>query len=173
MNLIFILVTSAIFVVLYLVVPPFRVLDGLLEINNTLFLQFSVFLVSLYVLNRLIFQPLLQVWDRREELTRGTVEQARQLVDEVDSIIAEYDTKMDEARSEANETRNELRRQGQEEAEKLVSAARSEAQSRIEDHRNKLQTEVETVKAKVKPEVELLARDISSRILGGEVQDGA
>lgn len=173
MNLIFILVTSAIFVVLYLVVPPFRVLDGLLEINNTLFLQFSVFLVSLYVLNRLIFQPLLQVWDRREELTRGTVEQARQLVDEVDSIIAEYDTKMDEARSEANETRNELRRQGQEEAEKLVSAARSEAQSSIEDHRNKLQTEVETVKAKVKPEVELLARDISSRILGGEVQDGA
>lgn len=177
MNLIFILITSALFVVLYLVVPPFTQLEGLLEINNTIFLQFAVFLTALYILNRLIFQPLLGVWDKREDLTRGTVEEAKQLIDEVEKIIAEYDTKMEEARNEANEVRAELRREGQQEAEKMVSAARVDVQNQIENHRDNLEKEVENVREKIKPEIETLARDISSRILGtqqqGEVQNSA
>lgn len=168
MNLIFILFVSAIFVVLYMIVPPFKQLEGLLEINNTILLQFPIFLISLYILNKLIFQPLLTVWDRRESLTQGTVDEARKLTDEADNIIAQYETKLDEAREQANEQRAELRREGQVEAEKMISSAREDAQKQIEGHRNKLETEIKDVKSKIEPQIQILAKDISNRIVGGE-----
>lgn len=169
MNLVFIAVVSAIFVVLYMLIPPFKQLEGLLEINNTIFLQFPVFLVALYILNKLIFQPLLQIRDRRESLTMGTIKEARELTEQVEKIIEEYDIKMNEARVEAAEARNELRREGQQEAEKMISEARNDSQNQIEKHREKLESELKEVRAKINPEIELLAKNISSRILGGEV----
>lgn len=170
MNLFFILIVSAIFMVLYIIVPPFKMLEGLLEINNTLLIQFPVFLISLYVLNKLMFQPLLTVWDRRESLTEGTVKEAKKLTDEADSIIAEYENKLDEAREQANEQRAELRREGQVEAEKMISSARTDAQKQIENHRDKLESEIKEVKSQIEPQIELLAKDISNRILNGEAR---
>ncbi|MGH7885878.1 MAG: ATP synthase F0 subunit B [Thermodesulfobacteriota bacterium] len=168
MNLIFIIVISAIFAVLYIIIPPFKQLEGLLEINNTVLLQFPIFLIALYILNKLIFQPLLQVWDRRDSLTKGTVKEARELTAQVEKIIEDYDIKLNEARNEAAEARNELRREGQQEAEKMISAARNDSQNQIEKHREKLESELKEMRTKIKPEIELLAKNISSRILGRE-----
>ncbi len=168
MKLILILIVSAIFVVLYMIVPPFTQLEGLLEVNNTVLLQFPIFLIALYILNKLIFQPLLTIWDRRESLTQGTVDEAKKLTEEADTIITQYETKLDEAREHANDARAELRREGQLEAEKMISSVRQDAQKQIEDHRDKLESEIKDVKSKIEPQIELLAKDISNRIVGGE-----
>lgn len=172
MNLIFILVTCAISVLLYFILPPIQeapVLNllkgGPLEINNTLFLMLPVFLISLYILNKLLFSNLVNVWDRRQKLTKGTIEESNRLNEEVENIIKNYDLKMEEAREEANEIRNELRKQGQEEADNILTSARSEAQSKLDDHRNKLTDEIQEIKTRIQSEVDSLSRDISDQIL--------
>ena len=90
-----------VFVVLALSSCSFKVGEGLISFDQTLLLQFAIIIATLYILNVLLFQPLLSLLDRREKLTRGTVEEARELTEKADKIIEDYNNKLNDARVEA------------------------------------------------------------------------
>ena len=109
------------------VVPSANAAENMLSVDKTLIIQLVIFLVGLFLLNRLVFRPLLGVWDRREELTAGTLAEAEEMTRKAESAIAEYNEKIAEARTQATETRNELRQQGQSESSRMLLSARDAA----------------------------------------------
>ena len=146
----------------------FKVGEGLISFDQTMLLQFAIILAALYILNALIFKPLLSLLDRREKLTRGTVEEAKDLTEKADKLIEDYNVKINEARAEASEKRAEIRREAQQVAEKMVSEARQEAHTVLENYKKDLDTQVTDIKEKIKPEIEDLASNIASKVLGTE-----
>ena len=114
------------------VVPSASAAENLLSVDQTLVIQLVIFLIALFLLNRLVFRPLLGVWDRREELTAGTLREAEEMTRKAESAISEYNEKLAEARAQATETRNELRQQGQAESSKMLLEAREAAQAELE-----------------------------------------
>ena len=48
----------------------------LLSVNYTVFIQIIIFLIAIYILNKLVFKPFLGLVDRRDKLTRGAIEEA-------------------------------------------------------------------------------------------------
>ena len=86
------------------VVPPASAAENLLSVDQTLVIQLVIFLIALFLLNRLVFRPLLGVWDRREELTAGTLREAEEMTRKAESAISEYNEKLAEARTQATET---------------------------------------------------------------------
>ena len=147
------------------VVPSANAAENMLSVDETLVIQLVIFLVGLFLLNRLVFRPLLGVWDRREELTTGMLREAEEMTRKAESAIAEYNEKLAGAKAQATETRNELRQRGQSESSKMLLSAREAAQAELEDTRGILESEVAKIKTDLQGEIESLASEISNRVL--------
>ena len=80
------------------VVPSADAAENMLSVDETLIIQLVIFLIGLFLLNRLVFRPLIGVWDRREELTAGTLREAEEMTRKAEGAIAEYNEKLAEAR---------------------------------------------------------------------------
>ena len=147
------------------VVPSANAAENLLSVDRTVVIQLLIFLVALFLLNTLVFRPLLGVWDRRDKLTAGTLREAEEMTQKAESAITEYNEKLAEARVQATETRNELRQQGQSESSKMLLSAREAAQGELEGAREILESEIAKIRADLRGEAELLAAEISDRVL--------
>ncbi len=143
--------------------------DDLLSVNKTVFIQIVLFLIAIYILNKLVFKPFLNLMDRRDKLTRGAIEEAKELEEKVAHIIEEYDAKLAEARSLAVEERNKIVQEGQSAADDILSKAREETSELLHEAKHKLEAETEEIKNKVKTDVDDIAQDIASRVLGKEI----
>lgn len=148
------------------------VADDLLTVDWTVGVQLVTFIVALWLLNKLVFRPLLRVRDRREELTAGTLKEAEETAQKAEETIAEYERRIAEARAAATETRNELRQRGQAEAAGILASAREEAQAELERKRAVLEGELSGIRAGLRSEAESLAASIAERVLGGEGAGG-
>ena len=145
--------------------PSANAAEDMLSVDKTLAVQLVIFLAGLFLLNRLVFRPLLGVWDRREELTAGTLAEAGEMTRRAENAIAEYNEKLAEARAQAAETRNELRQQGQAESSRMLLSARDAAQAELEGARGTLESEVAKIRVDLQGEIESLAAEISDRVL--------
>jgi F-type H+-transporting ATPase subunit b len=143
--------------------------EGILSVDKTLVIQIIVFVAAIFVLNSLLFKPLLGLMEKREQLTTGTIGEAKELEQKVGQIIGEYNARLNEARAKALEERNEIRREAQAAAEDIIRKAREEAQILLEEAKGKLASETKEIKEKIRSDIEVLAREMASRILGKEV----
>lgn len=143
--------------------------DELLSFDRTVVVEFFIFIVAIYVLNKLLFQPLVNVRYRREDLTVVKMEEARKLNEDLEKRVNEYRSKIESAREEAYEQRGEIRRQAQEQAEEIVAEARKEAEEQVEKYKQELASEVKDIKQSMKPQIESLAKNIASKVLAKEV----
>lgn len=144
----------------------------MLSVDWTVGIQFVIFLVALYVLNAFVFRPLLDVRERRERLTAGTLAEAERMAEKARVAVAEYEKKIAEARERATEIRNDLRQRGQEEASKMLADARAVAQAELDRKRTVLEGEISKMKSELGSEVETLAEKICERILEGRTENG-
>lgn len=142
--------------------------DDLLSVDRTVVIQIVIFIASIFILNALVFRPFIRLIDRREKLTKGAIEEARELEEKVKEIIEEYDAKLGEARAQAQEERSKILREAETASEGIIAKARQEAAGVIEEAKTKLEADTGRIKEKLKGDVELLAKDIASKILGKE-----
>ncbi|MCK5392211.1 MAG: ATP synthase F0 subunit B [Deltaproteobacteria bacterium] len=144
--------------------------DDLLSVNYTVFIQIAIFLLAIFILNKLVFKPFLNLVDRRDKLTRGAIEEAQALEVRVEEIIEEYDVKLNEARALAVEERNKIILEGQTVADSIIGKAREETEVILEDAKIKLEADTQEIKEKIKGDIDELAEDIASRVLGKEAR---
>ena len=144
--------------------------DDLLSINYTVFIQIAIFLLAIFILNKLVFKPFLNLVDRRDKLTRGAIEEAQALEARVEEIIAEYDVKLNEARALAIEERNKIILEGQTVADSIIGKAREETGVILADAKTKLEADTQEIKEKIKGDIDELAGDIASKVLGKEAR---
>ncbi len=159
---------SNIFILFLTAVNTFAAGDNLLSVDKTILFQFIIVILGLFIINKLILQPMLSLLDRREKLTKGTADEARELTEKAENLINDYKLKIDEARAEANEKRAEIRREAQLISEKMISEARDESHSSLEKYKGELDVQVNDIKTKIKPEIENLAKEISDKVLSME-----
>jgi F-type H+-transporting ATPase subunit b len=143
--------------------------EDLLSVNYTVFIQIVIFLIAIFILNKLVFKPFLNLVDRRDMLTRGAIEEAHELEEKVKAIIEEYDLKLDEARVLAAQERSKLVLEGQKVAGEIIGKAREEAGVFLEEAKVKLEADTKEIKEKIKGDIDELAIDIASKVLGKEV----
>lgn len=143
--------------------------EELLKIDKTLIVQIIIFIAAIFILNSLLFKPLLGLIEKRERLTTGRIKEAKELRERVEQIEKEYRAKLDEIRAKAMEERNEMRREAQAAAEDLIEKAHREAQALLGEVQSKLELEAKEIRERIKPEIEVLAHEIALKILGRKV----
>src|SRR5437660_538922 len=74
---------------------------SLLKPDMTLFVVIGVFLLLVFLLNTLIFKPVLNVVNERERLTTGAMAQAKHSMHDYEKRLSTYEEKIGQARAES------------------------------------------------------------------------
>lgn len=147
--------------------PAASAAGNLITADKTVFIQFAIFLVALYILNALFFKPLMELADKRERATSGSGREADELAAKTEEIAAKYEAALKDAREQALAERARLTKSAAAEADGIVSSAREEARSLFEKRAEELAARTEKARAGMSAEIEEIARVIT-RAAGGK-----
>ena len=142
-----------------------------LNIDWTAFIILALFTFLFLSLTRLIFKPFLRTIDLRDEKTIKTRKKAEQLQKEATKIYQEHQETVAQARIDAQEVRRQLRLEGLKNKEEHVSQASQEANEFYEESHDKIHQQFEEARTNALKEVRLLARSITTKVLGREVSN--
>jgi len=127
------------------------------------------FAITLIVLQKVIFGPMLAYLADRDTAIVGSREDALRLQAKAESRIADYEAQVADARATISEERNTARGQALTEREAAIAAARAEAEQKISEAVQVIEGEQALAAEELERLSRVLAGDISTRILGTEV----
>jgi F-type H+-transporting ATPase subunit b len=141
----------------------------LIDIDATAIVQFALFLILMFVANKLMFQPYLALRERRKAGIEGARAEAERMTAQADAKLAEYEKQVAVARNRANEEARKVRAEAVTHERETTESARATAQKSIDEAQAKMRTETEAARGQLMPQADALARQIASKLLGREV----
>lgn len=141
----------------------------LIDIDLTAVVQFGLFLVVYLVANKLLFQPYLQLRERRKAGIEGAREEAERMTAQADAKLADYQKQLAVARDRAGEEGRKVRAEAAAHEKDVTDKARSATQKAIDEAQAKMRAETEAARAQLMPQADALAKSMASKLLGREV----
>ena len=141
----------------------------LIDVDGTIAIQAVLFLVLLYLSNKLLFQPYLRLRDRRAEGIEGARAEAERMTAEGEGKLAEYTAQLTAARNRAAEEQRKIRAEANAHERDVTGKARQVAAQALEEAHARVQTETAAARQELLPRAELLGKEMAKRILGREV----
>ncbi len=146
---------------------------ALISINETMIVQVISFLIFMFVINRIMFQPLLKTRGDRDQYLNQIAQDIVQAKEDVEQYTFEIEERRNTIRSKAFEINKELEAVGNQEATDLVDAAVKEVSTIREDTTQKLEARIAEARKQVQKESEPLAIQIMEKILDRRISHEA
>jgi F-type H+-transporting ATPase subunit b len=127
------------------------------------------FFLLMFLLNKLLYKPVLKILGEREERVAGGQEQAKKLIEQGQEIFGTYNQKLHSAKLDAIAVKNATRNQAVEEANAIIDGARKKAETIVADVQKEMADEIARVKKELEPELGIMASTIAQQILGRKV----
>ncbi len=137
--------------------------------NITFFYQLALFLVVVAVLNHLLFQPALKVLDKRKSATDGVQEEVLSLKQMTEQKINEYEDKLYQAKLRGAALKDKIKKEGDEEATKILNKAREGSESTLLELEAKLAQEERQAELELKQALQELAKQMAEKVLERKV----
>jgi F-type H+-transporting ATPase subunit b len=141
----------------------------LIDVDGTLFIQFGLFLIMLFVLSRFLFRPYLAMKEQRTRGIEGARHEAHDMESRASKMVADYDAKLMRARQRGTEERARLRAEGATHERQVLGVARDEAHRSLEEARKQIQADASKASVALQAEAKVLARQMAKKVLGREV----
>ena len=138
---------------------------ALISINETVLVQLISFLIFLFIINRVMFRPLRNTMQEREQHVQQIRLDISDSETELEAIIDEMRIEEAAVRKAGLQMSKEMDRQGSQEAGKIMDAARGEISAESEKTRQKIQAQVVDARRAMAAEVDPLALAIMEKIL--------
>ncbi|MBM4272038.1 MAG: ATP synthase F0 subunit B [Deltaproteobacteria bacterium] len=142
----------------------------MISLDYTLFLQMVNFLALIFILNLLLYKPILGIIDKRKKQLQDTEEGIRQLQQSVEERMAAYEEKLRLAKLEALEKKNEIIKEGADVAKGFLETARSEIPAMMEQFHGELSREISEAKNILTNQSRKISVDIAEKLLGRSIQ---
>ena len=114
----------------------------MVELNFTLWIQLVNFLVLIFLLNTLLFKPLLKHIEVREKKIQGIGAEAERIRAKADGVLKEYQLRVDEARSASTLVLTQARGEAEEKYRVIVEKAKKNLREQVLIAREKLKQEI-------------------------------
>lgn len=137
-----------------------------IELDITFFIQTGLFLLLVYILNVLIYKPVLRVMEERGKKISGMEADALSADKEVEDKLASYKLELDKARRSGNADRATLKKEGLDKEAELLAAAHAEAQKTLSSAKDKITKEADSALAILKGMTEDMGKDIAAKVVG-------
>jgi F-type H+-transporting ATPase subunit b len=141
----------------------------LIDLDNTVFVEFGLFLLMLMVLHFLVFRPYLRARAERDDRIDGERTRAREMEDNAKAKIADLEAGLEKAKQSGIALRMKARGEAAARERAIVEGARAESQRMVETQRAEVTKAGEAARGKLRLSAEDWARHLATRILGREV----
>lgn len=133
---------------------------------GTLWVMLIGFVVLIFPLNALLFQPIFRALDARAARIEGAKARSAQLENEADQVLDRYESAVRGARIEAEAARQAQLGQAREEQAVLTAQARSAAEVEIDGARAELARSLEDARTTLRAAADDLATSAAEQVLG-------
>ena len=141
----------------------------MVEINLTIVIQVVQFLILVFVLNRILFRPISQAIEERDEKISAWEEKTRTLQETVRIKIESYEKERVEVRAKAQEEQQQLSNELNAREEEKVGAVFEEAAQMVASTKQALQEETKRLRQELRRQTEEMAQMVTEKILGRKV----
>jgi len=142
----------------------------MISINATLVIQVIHFLILVYILNRLIFQPILKLMDERDGHIEKTKKDVDEALDKTEVLKERCVSQVHEARTDATQERTELRETGIAETKELLERSKEETAVMRAETDKETEKEIEMTRPLMHDQVIVLAEGIIEKLLGRRLE---
>jgi F-type H+-transporting ATPase subunit b len=143
----------------------------MISINATLFVQIVHFLVLAFILNRLMFRPLLKLIGERNHYVEKTKGEIKEFGSEMERIREEILDKERKARREAAKERFQIRNAGIAQADEYLQTSQEQVVSIRSEAEQRARSELKKTKPRIQKEAAALVNDILEKVVGRKVED--
>ena len=141
----------------------------LIDLDGTIFVQFGLFLLLMFVLKRLLWTPYLRVRGERVSRVDGYREEAIKLEADAASRLARTEAELAEARRVGSGMRAVARSEARAREQTLLAEAQGAAQRTLGEARARLSAVLSTERAKLGPRAAEIGREAAAKILRRDV----
>ncbi len=137
----------------------------MIDLNVTFFIQFVNFLITLMVLNLILYRPIRGILKRRAEHLANRLAEVEGFNADAEQKLKSYQEALSAARGEAQAVRMSRQEEGHGEEKTIVDGAAREAASFISAARKEIASETDTALATLKGKVDEYATAATGKIL--------
>jgi len=141
----------------------------IIDLDNTVLVQFGLFLLMMIILHYLLFKPYLRARLEREDRIDGERKRARDMEEAAKSKISDFEGKLEKAKQAGVGLRETARKDAATREKQILDSARTESARQVETQRAAIAANGESVRSKLRAGAQDWARRLASRILGREV----
>lgn len=137
----------------------------MLEFNNWFFVLMVQFFILIFILNSLLFKPMIELFRQREQATKGALEEAQMMNEKKEQALAQMNAELSNAKAQAKQIIASLREEALAYQREVVSSAEKEALQMIDKARAEIKAETDRARAKLREEVEKISEEIVSKLI--------
>ena len=141
----------------------------MISLDISILYQIILFVALWLILNKILFQPYLQLLEERERRTIGAEHDSADLEHEGARLRAQYEEKIAQAQTAAYAAKDTILQEARQQREKILGQARAEAASKLEQARREISLALEREKALAAAEAATVAGEMVSKVLGRKV----
>ncbi len=141
----------------------------MIDINSALLYQLVNFIVLLTVLNFILFKPIRQIMQEREQGISSSLEDAKAAQNRMQSLLEQYNSMLAEAKQKATGAYNTIYQQGLDAQRDMISAERAKAGEMLDKARAEIAAATSAARIDLKKEAERLSQEITTKLLGRAV----
>lgn len=139
---------------------------ALITINHTLFFQLGSFLLLMFLLNRIMVQPLRRVMKEREAMLDGMAEDISTAEKNYTDIGLQIEIQESTARREASKLRDEIEASGQQSAATVLDQAREQINALKAKAKEETAAQVAAARKEIEREALAISDQMIASVLG-------
>ena len=138
----------------------------MIEINLTIVIQVVQFLLLLFILNRFLFRPTIDLIEEREQKITTWKEETKDFHESMQARLQSYENQIVEAKVDAQAQQELVTAELKEEEDKKLEAVSEEAVRIVASTREKLQQETELLRGQLREQAEEMSQLVAEKVLG-------
>lgn len=142
----------------------------MISINATLLVQLIHFLLLLFIMNRLMLQPLLKVIREREAYTVNTKSEIKEIEVKIGQLKEQFIAKENDARKDAARERTDILNVGLNEADGFLNKSREEVSVIRKQAEKEVEAEVTKTQPLLADQASTLVSGIMEKIIGRRIE---
>ncbi len=138
----------------------------MVSLDYSLGIQIVNFILLIFILDLLLYKPILGMIDRRKKQVEESESEIKRLQESVEQKMAAYEEKLRQAKAAAVEQKNEIIGQGAEEAKAVIEGVRAELPGIMEHFHVKMDGEIAAARKILTDQSQHLSVEIAEKVLG-------
>ncbi|MDD5712708.1 MAG: ATP synthase F0 subunit B [Smithellaceae bacterium] len=141
----------------------------MVNLDYTVLIQMGNFILLIFLLNILLYKPILSIIDKRRKTLEDSDLEIKNLRETVDRRMAEYEEKLRLAKQEALEQKAEIVKEGADRAKGIIDTVRNELPAIMEQFQAKMGKEVGEAKDILRSQSQKISLEIAEKVLGRSI----